>query len=90
LYFVEKIKTSGSVRNQVAGGFQIYPSFSDNSRPFGTEEREAVKRTLKPYDLATLAFAIVLLAVIGILASPLPAVEASNLDPVAAFCALSN
>ena len=40
---------------------------------------------LKPYDLATLAFAIVLLAVIGILASLLPAVEASNLDPVAAL-----
>ncbi len=40
---------------------------------------------LKPYDLATLAFAIVLLAVIGILASLLPAVEASNLNPVAAL-----
>jgi ABC-type antimicrobial peptide transport system permease subunit len=40
---------------------------------------------LKPYDLATLAFAIVLLAVIGILASLLPAVEASNLDPVTAL-----
>jgi ABC-type antimicrobial peptide transport system permease subunit len=40
---------------------------------------------LKPYDLATLAFAIVLLAVIGILASLLPALEASNLDPVAAL-----
>ena len=40
---------------------------------------------LKPYDLATLAFAIVLLAVIGVLASLLPAVEASNLDPVAAL-----
>ena len=40
---------------------------------------------LKPYDLATLAFAIALLAVIGILASLLPAVEASNLDPVAAL-----
>jgi ABC-type antimicrobial peptide transport system permease subunit len=40
---------------------------------------------LKPYDLATLAFAIVLLAVIGILASLLPAIEASNLDPVAAL-----
>jgi hypothetical protein len=40
---------------------------------------------LKPYDVATLAFAIALLAVIGILASLLPAIEASNLDPVAAL-----
>ena len=40
---------------------------------------------LKPYDLATLAFAIVLLAVIGIIASLLPAFEASNLDPVTAL-----
>jgi predicted permease len=40
---------------------------------------------LKPYDLATLAFAIGLLALIGILASLLPALEASNLDPVAAL-----
>ena len=40
---------------------------------------------LKPYDLATLAFAVVLLAVIGVLASLLPAVEASNLDPVTAL-----
>jgi predicted permease len=40
---------------------------------------------LKPYDLATLGFAIALLAAIGILASLLPAVEASNLDPVAAL-----
>ncbi len=40
---------------------------------------------LKPYDLATLGFATALLAVIGILASLLPAVEASNLDPVAAL-----
>jgi ABC-type antimicrobial peptide transport system permease subunit len=40
---------------------------------------------LKPYDLATLAFAIVLLAVIGVLASLLPAVEASNLDAVTAL-----
>ena len=40
---------------------------------------------LKPYDLATLGFAIALLAVIGILASLLPALEASNLDPVAAL-----
>jgi predicted permease len=40
---------------------------------------------LEPYDLATLAFAIVLLAVIGIFASLLPAIQASNLDPVAAL-----
>jgi ABC-type antimicrobial peptide transport system permease subunit len=40
---------------------------------------------LKPYDLATLGFAIALLAAIGILASLLPAVGASNLDPVAAL-----
>jgi predicted permease len=40
---------------------------------------------LKPYDLATLAFAILLLAVIGVLSSLLPALEASNLDPVAAL-----
>jgi predicted permease len=40
---------------------------------------------LKPYDLATLAFAILLLAVIGVVASLLPALEASNLDPVAAL-----
>ncbi len=40
---------------------------------------------LKPYDLATLVFAIVLLAVIGILASLLPALEASNLDLVSAL-----
>jgi predicted permease len=40
---------------------------------------------LKPYDLATLAFAILLLAAIGFLASLLPALEASNLDPVAAL-----
>jgi ABC-type lipoprotein release transport system permease subunit len=40
---------------------------------------------LKPYDVATRAFAIALLAVIGILASLLPAIEASNLDPVAAL-----
>ena len=30
LYFVEKIKTSGSARNQVVGGFPIYPSISNN------------------------------------------------------------
>jgi ABC-type antimicrobial peptide transport system permease subunit len=40
---------------------------------------------LKPYDLASLAFAILLLTVIGVLASLLPALEASNLDPVAAL-----
>jgi predicted permease len=40
---------------------------------------------LKPYDLATLAVAIGLLAVIGILASLLPAIQASNLDPVTAL-----
>jgi predicted permease len=40
---------------------------------------------LKPYDLATLAFAILLLAVIGILAGLLPAFKASNLDPIAAL-----
>jgi predicted permease len=40
---------------------------------------------LKPYDLVTLVFAIALLAVIGILASLLPAVKASNLDPVTAL-----
>jgi hypothetical protein len=30
LYFFEKTKTSGSARNQVAGGLLIYPSISDN------------------------------------------------------------
>jgi predicted permease len=40
---------------------------------------------VKPYDLATLAFAIVLLALIAALASWLPALKASNLDPVAAL-----
>jgi hypothetical protein len=30
VYFVEEIKTSGSVRNQVAGGFPIYRSISNN------------------------------------------------------------
>jgi hypothetical protein len=29
VYFVEEIKTSGSVRNQVAGGFPTYPSISN-------------------------------------------------------------
>ena len=40
---------------------------------------------VKPYDLATLAFAILLLAVSAAVASWLPAVKASNLDPVAAL-----
>ena len=40
---------------------------------------------IKPYDFATLAFAIALLAVIAVLASWLPARKASNLDPVAAL-----
>jgi ABC-type antimicrobial peptide transport system permease subunit len=40
---------------------------------------------IKPYDFATLAFAIALLAVIAVLGSWLPARKASNLDPVAAL-----
>jgi predicted permease len=40
---------------------------------------------LEAYDLATLGFAIVLLAVIAVLASWLPALKASRLDPVAAL-----
>jgi predicted permease len=40
---------------------------------------------LKAYDAATLAFAIVLLGVIAVLASWLPALKASRLDPVAAL-----
>jgi ABC-type antimicrobial peptide transport system permease subunit len=40
---------------------------------------------LKPYDLATLAFAILLLAVIAVLASWLPALKASRLNPVDAL-----
>ncbi len=40
---------------------------------------------LKPYDLATLGFAIVLLAIIAVLASWVPAVKASKLDPIAAL-----
>jgi predicted permease len=40
---------------------------------------------LKPYDLATLAFAVVLLAAIAVFASWLPALKASRLDPVAAL-----
>ena len=40
---------------------------------------------LKAYDVATLVFAFVLLAVIAVLASWLPALRASRLDPVAAL-----
>jgi ABC-type antimicrobial peptide transport system permease subunit len=40
---------------------------------------------LKAYDLATLVFAFVLLAVIAVLASWLPALKASRLDPAAAL-----
>ena len=40
---------------------------------------------LKAYDLATLIFAIVLLAVIALIASWLPALKASRLDPVDAL-----
>jgi predicted permease len=40
---------------------------------------------LKAYDVATLVFAFVLLAVIAVLASWLPALKASRLDPVAAL-----
>jgi ABC-type antimicrobial peptide transport system permease subunit len=40
---------------------------------------------LKPYDTATLAFALLLLAVIAAIASWLPALKASHLDPVAAL-----
>jgi predicted permease len=40
---------------------------------------------LKPYDIATLAFAILLLAVIAVLASLLPAFKASRLNPVDAL-----
>jgi len=40
---------------------------------------------LKPYDFATLVFAVVLLTVIAVLASLLPALRASRLDPVAAL-----
>jgi predicted permease len=40
---------------------------------------------LKPYDLPTLALAVVLLALISVLASWLPALKASRLDPVAAL-----
>ena len=40
---------------------------------------------LKPYDLATLAFALILLATIAFLASWIPALKASHMDPVAAL-----
>jgi ABC-type antimicrobial peptide transport system permease subunit len=40
---------------------------------------------LKPYDMATLIFAILLLAVIAVLASWLPAWKASRLNPVDAL-----
>jgi ABC-type antimicrobial peptide transport system permease subunit len=40
---------------------------------------------LKAYDAVTLAFAIVLLGAIAVLASWLPALKASRLDPVAAL-----
>ena len=40
---------------------------------------------LQAYDLATLAFAIILLAAIAVLASWLPALRASRLDPVTAL-----
>ena len=40
---------------------------------------------LKPYDAATMIFAFVLLAVIAVIASWLPALKASRLDPVAAL-----
>jgi ABC-type antimicrobial peptide transport system permease subunit len=40
---------------------------------------------LKPYDPVTLTFAIVLLAIIAVVASWLPARRAANLDPVTAL-----
>ena len=40
---------------------------------------------LKPYDAGTLTFAVLLLALIAVLASLLPALKASRLDPVAAL-----
>jgi ABC-type lipoprotein release transport system permease subunit len=40
---------------------------------------------LKPYDIATLVFAILLLAAIAVLASLLPALKASRLNPVDAL-----
>jgi ABC-type antimicrobial peptide transport system permease subunit len=40
---------------------------------------------LKPYDVATLAFSILLLAAIAVLASWLPALKASRLNPVDAL-----
>jgi putative ABC transport system permease protein len=40
---------------------------------------------LKPYDIATLVFAILLLAAIAVLASLVPAWKASRLDPMVAL-----
>jgi ABC-type antimicrobial peptide transport system permease subunit len=40
---------------------------------------------LKAWDLETLAFAVILLATVAVLASWLPALRASRLDPVAAL-----
>jgi ABC-type antimicrobial peptide transport system permease subunit len=40
---------------------------------------------LKPYDVATLVFSILLLSVIAVLASLLPAFKASRLNPVDAL-----
>jgi putative ABC transport system permease protein len=40
---------------------------------------------LKPYDAATLVFAALLLTLIAVLASLLPALKASRLDPMAAL-----
>ncbi|HEX6772488.1 MAG TPA: FtsX-like permease family protein [Acidobacteriaceae bacterium] len=40
---------------------------------------------LKPYDAATLTFAVLLLAAIAVLASLLPALKASRLDPMTAL-----
>jgi ABC-type antimicrobial peptide transport system permease subunit len=40
---------------------------------------------VKPYDAATLAFAVALLAASAVIASWMPARKASNLDPVAAL-----
>jgi len=40
---------------------------------------------VKAWDLATLGFAVVLLSVVAVLASWIPALRASRLDPVAAL-----
>jgi len=40
---------------------------------------------IKPYDVASLAIAILLLALSAVVASWVPAIKASNLDPVAAL-----